>query len=402
MAYEPSEELWYSPDWCDWRWRVYGCNGSDVWKAYNIERISHNTFSSTPFYPARLVLYGLLLVSGIWILVVKLWGKNKRILSIKNGAVKPLATEMFVITSTLHALGQVMFSSVILTVGFPNHILAEVFHDWPWVVLFSGCAFHTVGVIQAIPATYVAASSSTQNMHGSQSDIQVRRIRLPGPWAINGILVVSVLLPAIFMTSFAAMTGAALDSRNYEAATRYNFIHYLVWSFFNWQLAAISGYYGIKMVTVVRSTIADSKDLQKDAEFKRVIMQVVVSLLAVVGGLLIFGSAILIYALFRVKIHGLLVLSAFIGFAWFFASGLCIAAVFVATLYHIYRTKVEQKDPSSRRPSEAGGPGGKSDRSQRSQDASGGVPRSMRSTLKSDPHRSGVKSDHQTAPHYRC
>lgn len=277
--------LWYSPDWCDFRWRISGCTDSTLWHI---------------FYIIHTIWAYLATILGIWVVYKKIyrgvWAKG---LSIWTGW-RPRAAESFLLGSVVHMFGRALYSSVLLGVkdpeGFGSHALAEVLvcfqctithsslilirvfhwcppqqHDLPWIILFDAMVFFVIGIIHATPRHRLKESTTDQ-------------VRLPSPRTLTIILLVCTNLPPITLPLFAGLDGRGRDMHDMSFSKTFHYLHHGFWAAYCWGWAAVLAYFGVVLLKLLRENIRDlggddnesaavkqAKDL---AEYKRAIKSV--------------------------------------------------------------------------------------------------------------------------------
>lgn len=123
-------EKWENPAWCDFRWRIDNCENETVWKA---AYVVHSCLG----FP--LVLLGCYLIYKK--IYKNLWSKGRGIWDFSEGALRPRATEAFILFSTIHVLGRSLYTTLLKAGAFPNNAWKEVNVslgcEWLWLLTSS-------------------------------------------------------------------------------------------------------------------------------------------------------------------------------------------------------------------------------------------------------------------------
>ncbi|TPX70592.1 hypothetical protein SpCBS45565_g01651 [Spizellomyces sp. 'palustris'] len=326
------EDEWFGTEWCDFRFRVSGCKHATMWKT---------------FYIVHSIIALPLFCLGLYLIYKKiyqrLWKQGLGIFDVIDGAVKPRATEGFILPATIHIFGRFLYTTLIAADVFKSNAVKEFFHDWPWIALWHAGVYFTIGIIYATPKSYVSGSKRS----GDVSIIS--RSRLPSPRLLNFLLAVYLLVPTITLPLFGLLDGIARDNGNYELAATYNEIHYVLWGLYTILLGMLAIYFGMKLLLILRSNVeaVAGADGGVNNEFRRAIMMLIVSLGGTFCMEVSYGAVLFFYGILRVKILSLLPAAVFFGFNWIFASALMTYPIFITATYNLIVNKQESRARSS-------------------------------------------------------
>ncbi|TPX70795.1 hypothetical protein SpCBS45565_g01442 [Spizellomyces sp. 'palustris'] len=323
-------ELWYSPDWCDWRWRIHGCKDSEIWQG---------------FYLAHSMLTALLFVLGAWLCYKKvyqaLWKQKLSLLNVVDGGLKPRPVEALIFGTTIHILGRFIHTTKILTGEYPTHALGEFSHEWPWEFLLWGGNLFVIGIIYSVPKTYLNNRGSVSNT------FTISKVRLPSPKAINVIYTVLALVPGILLPLFAILDGHMRDTGQFANAVIFNRLHYYQWLFCCSIPLPILGYFGWKMVSILNANLEDVQDAGQNSHLKASIRRVVINVMAICALTGSFAVVVGSYATWRVQIHTTRWLSITFAFLWIFTSPLLLTPIYVVSAYNVIMSERTATNPSA-------------------------------------------------------
>ncbi|KNC96870.1 uncharacterized protein SPPG_07702 [Spizellomyces punctatus DAOM BR117] len=312
------QDLWLNSEWCDWRWRITGCEHAEVWKG---------------FYIAHTIACFILVILGSWVIYRRvyrdLWQKKLRLFEFSNGIVKPRGTEVFLIASCVHLFGRGLYTAIVLGDGFKSQAAAEFMHEWPWETLYFACVSFTIGIIHATPKTYM-------NGKGTLDELStLTKVRLPSQRTLNFLFYFFNALPPLTLPWFSIIDGYGRDTENYVLANAFNTAHYVCWSAYCWSLAAVVLYFGLKMVMILKANAvtgvkSSENGVSQTTLLKRAMIILIVTLLGITVILISFAIVLIVYAIWRRLVQGIFPLSVIVGFIWIFVTPFMIAPIYVA------------------------------------------------------------------------
>ncbi|TPX63750.1 hypothetical protein SpCBS45565_g06372 [Spizellomyces sp. 'palustris'] len=336
--------LWFSPEWCDWRWRISGCNDASLWKIVYICTLSQQLQKQQG---SLLMWFGIstlghtvwgLLVMRIAIIIkkiyIKLWRKGRKLIEIVSGGLKPRAAEVFILAATLHMFGRALYTSIVLGDGFKLHAVTEFFHEWPWTILYDGAVLFNIGIIYATPRFKMSPGTNASG---------IEKVRLPGPRALNIIMAIYIIIPSITLSLFGILDGHARDNGNWELATTYNSIHYGLWGSYCWLLAALSSYFGVKLIMLLRASANGALEkTDSSGDFRRALLTLIITLSCTIVIEVSFALVLIFYSIFRESMHVHRWVSIWIGLVWILITPTMLTPIFVMVAYGLIKGKQEK------------------------------------------------------------
>ncbi|TPX65199.1 hypothetical protein SpCBS45565_g05307 [Spizellomyces sp. 'palustris'] len=314
-------DLFYSPEWCDWRFRIYDCENSSIWVG---------------FYITYVVLSFVSFLVGLYVCYMKvyqnLWKKKLSVIEFNEGILRPKATEAWVIGSTIFLFGRGLYGIVVLSGGFKNSIVTELFHEWPWCAIYIGGVLLTMGLIHATPRNI------TDSKGASASITQIVEISLPSPRTINALTYIYIISPLVLHHLFAILDGYARDAGNFEQAQVYNMIHYLAWAVHDVALCALAAIYGLQLVRILRAAQEMKLTEGRNEAFKRAITTLIITLSVIVFLTSGFAAVLFFYGIFRERIQTILGVSILIAFFWLLSAPLSLAPLYLYMTYSINKS----------------------------------------------------------------
>ncbi|KAI8914691.1 hypothetical protein DFJ77DRAFT_548722 [Powellomyces hirtus] len=346
--------LWLkSPEWCDWRCEIYNCRLTGTW---------------TVLYKVSTVLTALLSILGAFLLYHKvykgLWMKKLGIFEIvRKEGIRP-RSEIFLVALTIHFITRTMYTSVILAGGFGSIAAAEVFHDIPWCLIYSGALCVTVSLIYACPVNIL-------------DDVN-RRLYLPSRKALNVILIFFGILPCITLPLAAGFAGRARDIGDAARSKQGHLAHYWLWSSYCYCLSGGMAYYGFLLVNLGRNSVRSLKNSSTSGQarcsetnsstpgqarcsvmthdskrarrqMRLSITSLLITVCAVVAAGFLCGVVMTTYAHARNHVISIPALSVIFACTWLFILPVTLGPVFAAAIYNVL-SMVGTKDQSEENP----------------------------------------------------
>ncbi|KAI9007196.1 hypothetical protein BC832DRAFT_610350 [Gaertneriomyces semiglobifer] len=371
MANNPGYDVWYSPDWCDWRWRISGCTHEGLWRGVYV---AHTVITSLTICLGGVLLYKKFRAS-------RAAGSPLLWMRTTYGGWQPRAAEAFLFFTLIHLFGRALYTALVLAGAFKSQAVTEFFHELPWSILYTGGANFNIGIVYATPRFKLTSTANSMT-----------KISLPGPNMLNALLLIYSLVPLFTLPVYAAMDGHYRDVGDFERANYWNRVHYGSWSIYCWAIAALSLWWGIQLVRLLRSglnkpfgppvekiSMPSGLDRQHAtngtagsggrSEFKRAIIALIVNITSIVVMAISFGMVLGLYAILRVPIQSKIGWSALFGFVWIFISPLSCAPLYGVLLWNMLKSREEERSRSQLSGSQ-------------SNSQSAGDPRRLNSTLK--------------------
>ncbi|KAI9100683.1 hypothetical protein DFS34DRAFT_615406 [Phlyctochytrium arcticum] len=341
-----TRDEWLSPVWCDWRWRIYGCQESDTWKALYI-------FSA--------VLLGILLVLGTWILFQKHRDGRLKLYTIRNGGFCPAGVNVFLITCMVFFIGRLIHIGMVLSDSYRSQVAAEFMHEWPWEILFIGVVMFTISCIYLTPNAYVSSKVPSTNSHKGRRRPSKRkpkeerekekaeeavisdfvRVHLPSPRTLNCLLILHSIAPLATLPALAALCGSARDGERWAQASKLSTAQHALWAIYCWSLSSILLGYGVSLVRILQDT-GKSIDRTGGDSFAQAIRTLIITVACLMVTLVVSGVILTIYGFIRVPIHTTPGVNHICAFIW-----ICLHVFLVPILLVMaYNTRNDQKKNS--------------------------------------------------------
>ncbi|KAI8999743.1 hypothetical protein BC832DRAFT_594320 [Gaertneriomyces semiglobifer] len=312
----------YTPDFCDWR-MLDPCPIT-----------AHRGFWRN-VYAVHTAWAGVLCAVGSYIVYQKIylpiWSVGKRLMVVVNRGLKPRATEIFALLSTVHLLLRAIYTTVALSSGFGSAALTEIMFDLPWIILFIGGVAFNVGLIYATPRFKMSSSSN--------GDAPLSKVSLPGPLTLNVLFAAYSFIPLITLPIFAGLDGHYRDLGNWDRARHWNRMHYGFWSSYCVALAGLYLWYGTRLVMLLKQAnqmMKGGETSKQSAEYRMALRTLIIILTCITVLLILSAIVMACYAAFKYEIHVREASSYLVGLIWTYISCVLLLPFFAVSVYHIH------------------------------------------------------------------